>query len=93
MIRRAIIVVICLLFSVVTFAGKPLSQKLYRIITEQVLAEEQPYESYSPEDAQAISDLKSVLSRWPKNLWLVSVNGQLTVVKMGADGQPIGLGQ
>jgi hypothetical protein len=75
----------------IAVAGKPATQKLYRIVTEQVLMEEQPYDSYLPREAQAIADLKSVLSRWPQGLWLVSINGQLTVIKMGADGKPIGI--
>lgn len=71
-----------------SYAAPP-PQKLYRIVTEQPMSEEQPFESYTPAEAQAIADLKSVLSRWPKGLWLVSVNGQLTVVKMGKDGKPV----
>lgn len=90
---KHIIVVLFLAAVSVAFAGQPVAQKLYRIVTEQVLSEEQPYESYTPAEAQAIADLKSVLGRWPKGLWLVSVNGQLTVIKMGADGKPVGLGK
>lgn len=63
---------------------------VYRIVTEMGLIERQPASTYTEGEKQAIARLKADLSRWPQMLWLVSIDGRLTLVKMGPDGKPLG---
>jgi hypothetical protein len=39
--------------------------------------------------AAAIRRLKKVAEEWPFSLWLFSANGQLCVMKVGADGERV----
>lgn len=66
-------------------------QTVYRIMTEQGLDERQSASTYTPQEQHAVKQLKAVLSRWPKMMWLTSVNGRLVLVKMGMDGKPVGV--
>lgn len=63
---------------------------VYRIMVEAGLEENQPSSAYTPQEQQAVTELKSMLANWPQRMWLTSVEGRLMLVKMGADGKPIG---
>ena len=41
----------------------------------------------SPEEARAIATLKRLARRWPKRLWIASMNGQLNVMALGPTGE------
>ena len=69
---------------------KPEPKTVFRIIVESGLDEKQSSSTYTPQEQQAVNELKAVLSRWPKLMWLASVNGRLVLVKMGMDGKPVG---
>ena len=47
--------------------------------------------SLTSEDKQAIDDLRSLGSRWPRMLWIASENGHLWIIKMGTDGKPLSI--
>jgi hypothetical protein len=68
---------------------KPEPKTVFRIIVESGLDEKQSPSTYTPQEQQAVNELKAVLSRWPKLMWLASVNGRLVLVKMGMDGKPV----
>ena len=42
------------------------------------------------EERKAVMRLNKLMAHWPKGLWLASHNGKLVMVKMGADGKPMG---